>query len=81
MKAAAPVAEVAAVLPQRGHAWLVDKTQAEAIHVWLKRIAAGELPSEGEAPEPKIPVPDPSGKQPIKVIDKGRRQHESSIRL
>jgi predicted esterase len=45
------------IIPGKGHAWLVDKTEAAALHAWLKRVAAGELPSEESKPvEEKQPT-------------------------
>jgi dienelactone hydrolase len=45
------------IIPGKAHAWLVDKTEEASLHAWLKRVAAGELPSEATV----APAPGPQG--------------------
>ena len=68
------------IVPGKKHEWLIDKTQGAALHGWLKRVAAGELPSEAEQPPATQKAPDKIGPS-IKVIHPEPAQGQPPRRL
>ena len=61
------------VVPDRGHDWLFSQTEVVRLQDWLKRVKAGELPSDpapvapaAAAPAPAAPVKtQPAAAQPV----------------
>jgi len=59
------------VIPGKGHAWLLDAAESKSVNAWLKRVAAGEFPSEAHTPATQ-PASDPDKVGPsIKAMHEG----------
>lgn len=59
------------IIPGKGHTWLLDAAQSKSVHAWLKRVAAGEFPSEISAPSTKPAAPDDKIGPSIKAMHEG----------